>query len=178
MTDWFIAHTAWFVYTAKTHFLWVILPPKHMRSALADLLLIRMMKTPSLHYNHKPSRSFQQVLRKHSRTNLTPHIPRHAENSVHVPPFSNTESILIHSWKNTIPITEAFHSRPADTEPWQQATGWSQWQAQTKQTPVHATAHTQDLFLTSQSLGSEGIDVCPKRWNTITYGIILCSEVM
>ncbi len=53
----------------------------------------RMTKKPSLHYNHKSSRSF------------TPHIPPHAEHSVHVPP--KTESIHIHSWKNTIPITEA-----------------------------------------------------------------------
>lgn len=69
MTYWFIAHTAWFVYTAKAHFVWVILPPKHIRSGLAELLLllIRMTKNPSLHYNHKPSRSFQQ-------TNLNPHM--------------------------------------------------------------------------------------------------------
>ncbi len=100
MTYWFIAHAAWFVYTSKTHFLWVILPPKHIRSGLADLLLIRMMKNPSLHYNHKPSRSFQQDLRKHTNKSHSSH-PPHAEHSVHVPLFSNTESIHIHSWKNT-----------------------------------------------------------------------------
>lgn len=76
-----------------------------------------------------------------------------------MPLFSNTESIHIHSWKNTIPITEAIRSRSADTEPRQQATGSSQRQAQTKQTSVHATTHIQDLFLTSQSPGSEGIDM-------------------
>lgn len=154
MTYWFIAHTAWFVYTAKAHFVWVILPPKHIRSGLAELLLllIRMTKNPSLHYNHKPSRSFQQ-------TNLNPHIPPHAEHSVHVPLFSNTESIHIHSWKNTIPITESIRSRSADTEPCRQATGSSQRQAQTKQTSAHATAHIQDLFLSSQSPESEGIDM-------------------
>lgn len=164
MTYWCIAHAAWFVYTAKTHFLWVILPPKHIRSGLADLLLIRMMKNPSLHYNHKPSRSFQQDLREHTK-----------QISLLTSPacwtFSPRAALLQH-WINShpqlekhIPITEAIRSRSADTEPRQQATGWSQRQAQTKQTSAHATAHIQDLFLTCLSQKME-------------YNSILCSEIM
>lgn len=63
MTYWFIAHAAWFVYTAKnSHF---TTQTHKIRPGLRSL--IRMTKNPSLHYNHKPSRSFQQDLRKHTK---------------------------------------------------------------------------------------------------------------
>lgn len=111
-------------------FLWVILPPKTWGS-LADRLLIQMMKYSLLHYKLKPSRPLLLDLRKHTITNLyllTSHRKMKIQSTRHnsqyrAPLFSNTESIHLHSWKNTIPITEAIHSRSADAEPWRQATG-------------------------------------------------------
>lgn len=110
-------------------FLWVILPPRTW--SLAERLLAQVMKYSSLHYKLKPSRPLHLDLRKHTITNLyllTSHremkIQSTRHNSQHrAPLFSNTESIHLHSWKNTTPITEAILSRSAEAEPWRQATG-------------------------------------------------------